>query len=103
MRDRVTVEAMTESQDAMGEVAQTWAALETVWADVQPRTGREFYTADKVHEDITHLVTIRHHATVDSSMRLKVDGRTLNIGTVLNMDGKRVRTQLLCTERKAGG
>ena len=102
LRQKVVIETKTESRDSYGQVDESWETLGSVWADVRPRSGSEFYAADQVHSNITHLVELRHHPGLTSSMRLRFDGRTLNVGAVMDIDGRRRRTQALCIEKKAG-
>ena len=42
LRHRVTIQQATETTDGFGGVTQAWATFATVWAAVEPLTGREY-------------------------------------------------------------
>jgi len=60
LRKRIAIEAATETQNARGEAVQAWAAEATVYAFIEPLSGRELFTAQQRAADVTHRVTIRY-------------------------------------------
>ena len=56
----VTIEAVTETQNARGEPVPSWAAEATVWARIEPLRGQELVTAQQRAANVTHKITMRY-------------------------------------------
>ena len=61
-RHRVTFETATITQDAYGEPDQTWTALCTSWALVQPMKGAELFSANQVQSDVDYRIVTRNRS-----------------------------------------
>lgn len=70
MSERVTFQAKSVTRNSLGEEVVTWADVATVWAEVRPLRGREFYAANQTQQvvDVRFMVRARAGLTVD--MRL---------------------------------
>ncbi len=95
---RVTIQAVTDTTDAGGGRAQTWAMLATVWARVEPLSGDERARAEQVAADLSHRVTVRYRDDVTPRHRLLYGSRVLKILAVRDADEKHERLELLCAE-----
>lgn len=60
MRDRVEIQALTETRSAHGGVTKTFATTDTVWGHVKFLKGREYFEADQVQSDVNVEILIRH-------------------------------------------
>lgn len=99
-RHRITLQTKTTTATSYSDAgAETWADTATVWAAIEPATGREFNMAAQTMSDVTHTVTIRHRAGVTRNMRVQYGTRTFAIKAVLNPDEANVILRLLCSER----
>ena len=98
LRHRVQIQSGTETADAVGQPVTTWATTRTVWAAIEPLTGREFQEAQRTDSDITHTVTIRGNIAADVEKRLLFGTRVLNIESVLDKDERGITKQLMCKE-----
>ncbi len=101
LRDRVVIQAnvaAADQADQYGEVVPQWSNVATVWAKVEEVGGRENWQADQVRPDRTITVTMRYYAGLTSKHRLLFGSRILNVGSVVNPDGKRREHLLSCTE-----
>ena len=107
LRKRVAIQQVTETRDAMGGVINTWATLATVWGDVRmvnsQRIAEDFVaSADRRVATAMHRVILRYGAagspTITPKMRLLVDGRTLEIESVGDTDGRQATLTVLCRE-----
>ena len=85
---RVTIEALTPSRSASGEVVESWGTLATVWARVLPISGREFYAAagDQMAHAETARFVVRWLAGVTPRDRLEYDGKTWNIRNIAELN-----------------
>lgn len=98
LRHRVIIQKATETRDAHGGITRTWADVSTVWASVEPLSGREFLDASQTEADISHRVRIRHYDDLTPSHRIVHGGRHLNIETIMNRDERDIELELMCKE-----
>lgn len=52
-----------------GETPREWQEIATVWAAVEPVSGREFIMSQATQSQVTARLVIRHRDDVDASMR----------------------------------
>jgi SPP1 family predicted phage head-tail adaptor len=93
---RVTIQASTTSRNSYGEEVLTWVSLGTIWAKRVYKTSREFWSVQKVNEEITDLFIIRHRHGVRPDMRLVHEGRIYNIIGANDPDGTRQELHIIC-------
>lgn len=96
MRERVTIEQETATPDGYGGYANTWATVATVWAKVEPLSGREQIEADKLQGVVNTRVTIRYRSDVVPGMRLVWGSRNYNIRAVISEEERDRFLQLTC-------
>ena len=53
--------------------------MATVWAAVDPVSGREYYAAEQAQSEVTHKVRLRYRAGVTPGMRVLLGQRRLHI------------------------
>jgi SPP1 family predicted phage head-tail adaptor len=95
---RVALKTATETQDDYGDVVSGWATIATVWGEVVDLSGREYFAAQQVNAEVTTRMRIRYLAGVTPKMRGVVNGRTLEILSVLEPEGRRRELHLMCKE-----
>jgi SPP1 family predicted phage head-tail adaptor len=101
VRVRVTIQRPVEgSADALGGKPVTWSSVVTVSATILPENGREFYRAQQVIAELTHVVKIRYRSGIDQTLRLKLGKRILKIASVVNVDEAGRELMLHCVEQK---
>lgn len=69
LRQRVTIQEPNDTRDALGGLVAGWSDVATVWAKVEPVSGREIVEADAVEARITHRVVIRWRDGLRTDMR----------------------------------
>lgn len=88
LRNRVVVQSTSVTLDASGAPEDTWSAVGTRWAQVEPLTGREAFEARSLHSDVDHRITMRYDATVGAATpkhRLLWGSRAFDILSVVNV------------------
>ena len=75
-----------------------WKVVASVWAQVTPLSGREFWRSQQVQSDITHEVVIRYRPDVRHNQRIRYGDRTLNIESVIDTEEAGVELRLMCKE-----
>lgn len=69
-----------------------------VYASVVMLSGLELIRAQKVCPEASVEVRIRYHADVRENHQIIWQGKTLNIGSINNVDGRNREQIILCTE-----
>lgn len=70
LRHRITLQSSTESKDSFGGASKTWAAVGTVWAAVEPLSGREYFDARQQEASVDTRITVRWRDGVEPKMRV---------------------------------
>lgn len=100
---RVTLQQRSSAQDSFGEPVASWTDVMTLWAGIQPLSGRELELAQKLASEVTHRITVRYQASladtrVVAGMRALYKGRVFNIQAVMNEDEANVLIHLMAGE-----
>lgn len=84
LRERITIEQVTETQSSSGHPSQSWATLATVWAKVEYKiTGTdEDVIAGKKTAVNTTIFTIRKENAINEKMRISYDGSYYDIEAI---------------------
>lgn len=57
---RIILQQRSTAQDTFGQQSTTWTDFATVWAKVEPLSGREQMAAQAMQSSVTHQITIRY-------------------------------------------
>lgn len=100
---RIRIQQPTAVKDALGAPTQTWTDVATVWADIQPISGREARIADRMAAVVSHQITVRHRSEFNdpkwvAQMRVLYRARVFSIHAALNEDEANVAVMLLASE-----
>lgn len=96
----VTIMQPVKGTDTRGDKPITYTAWKRVWCSIEPLAGREMQFAQQMHGNVTHKVGMRHLAGVNKSMQLLWNGRTFQMGPVLDIDTAQFEMQFYATERR---
>ncbi|WP_096224897.1 phage head closure protein [Geobacillus sp. FJAT-46040] len=98
LRHRITIQQKTRVQNEYGEEIADWVDVASVWASVNPISGREFFAAEAVNSEVTHKINMRYRSGITPDMRVKFKERYFQIIAVMNLQEKNAELQLLCKE-----
>lgn len=98
LRHRITLQKQINSVNNYGATVTTWRNVATVWADVRPLSGREYFSAQQVQSEVTTQIWIRYRQGIDPTMRIKFGKRLFAIVSVINAQERNITLQLLCKE-----
>lgn len=77
---RITIERPTVSRGETGGHEETWAVLDTLWANVRDLSGRETFSAQAAGSRVSKVVTLRWRSDITADMRVRfADGTTARI------------------------
>jgi len=101
LRHRITIERATLTQNAFGEQVQTWATLATVWARVEPITGKERFAALQTQSDVDSRILCRYYSTLAAlaaNDRITWGSKTYDIRSVVNTEERNKELQIFATQ-----
>jgi len=91
---RITFRRPTFIQNEFGEAEASWEDVTTVWAEVKPLRGREYFAAQQVNSEVTTRFRIRYLSGVDTRWRILHDGLEYDIFSVAEI-GRREGLEIL--------
>ena len=98
LRELIEVQKPQETQNALGEVTQTWVTFATRYASVKTLSSKQAINAMQQGLNITHKIKLRTLEGLNDSYRIRWRERTLQIVSLLQYENYTV-TELLCDER----
>lgn len=97
---RVVLQRATSALDEYNSPVQDWQPVGTYWALVEPLQGREQYYAQQVLPLSNYKITMRQVCPVFDTDRFSWQGLTLNIGSVVPVDGRREFFEIMAIARQ---
>ena len=98
LKHRITFQIYTHEKNEYGEVEDQWEDVKTVWAEIKPVSGQQFFAAKQINSEITHNVYIRYRNDLKPSMRIRFKGRTFEILYIMNVNEGNQLMQIYCKE-----
>ena len=100
LRHRVEIIVPDNSQDGSGGIdPDAGTTLATVWASIEPVSGRELQGAQQIVSQVTHKITIRWLDGVQALQRVNFEDRVFQIQYIQNPNETHKMLILLCIER----
>ncbi len=100
MRHRITFQQPIKTPDGYKGQTVQWQNVATVWASVEPLTGREYFYSHQIKAELTHRVRIRYREGITEKMRIKHRERVLAIESILDLKEEHKTIEILCREEK---
>ena len=100
---RIKIQCPSTIKDSVGAPCRSWLDVATVWADIQPLSGKEAVIANRISAELSHQIIVRYQSLFDNpqqvaQMRVLYKARIFNIHSALNEDEKRTQIILLASE-----
>ena len=102
LRHRVTLQMPISATNVRGEKIKNWVDYRTVWARIQPTSGRDFLDVHQTESETTATITMRCISGVKSYMRIKYRDRYYEIVHPINTDEQDRQLQILVRELEGG-
>jgi SPP1 family predicted phage head-tail adaptor len=99
LRHRVVVQTKTETPDGQGGFTAAWTDGASIWVSIEPANGYERYQAMQMQTPITHKITARYNASINTACRLKFGDRILWVVEVLNVEERNRYLKIKAIER----
>ena len=102
MRHRVTFQSFSGVVDSFGDPLQgddsQWADVTTLWAAIDPVSGKEFYAAQQSQSEVSHKVRCRFRSGLTTAMRIKYGSRLFKILSVIDWEERHESLLIMCKE-----
>lgn len=103
MNRRITLQYQNGwDMDDEGNAVPKWDDFATVWANIRPLRGREYFEAAAVNAETTVKMLIRYRPGITPDMQVVYNGKIYNIQAVIDVYEGRQRLELMCKEVQAG-
>lgn len=96
LRERVTLRTRAQGVDALGQESQAWTDVATVWAQVLPVRGREYFAAAQMQSPTDVRMVIRWRSDVNPQMQAVWNGQPHDIVSVIDPGARRQVLELMC-------
>lgn len=101
MRHRITFQEPVKTPDGYKGHTVNWKDVVTVWASVEPLSGREYFYSHQIKNEISHRVRVRYRTDLRLEMRIKLsEDRALAIESIIDLQERHEMLELLCMEEK---
>jgi SPP1 family predicted phage head-tail adaptor len=97
LRQRITIQRKTHTQNALGEPVVVWTKVATVWTERKTLRGREFDSAGTEQAEYMNVYTLRYRDDISEEMQVIDEGQAHNIRQVLDIDGRKRMLELRAT------
>lgn len=98
LRHRIELQHRSQGKATTGEVTETFATYDTVWAAVEPMRGAEAITAQEQKGQAWFKITIRYNAAVLITDRIVHRGRVFEVNYGPDFQERNIFQELTCTE-----
>ena len=98
LRHRVTLQRKEITEDALKQQSEVWTDIATVWARIEPLSGREYFAARQENADISVKIIIRYLPGITTDSRAVFDGRVFEALSVVNPEERCESLILMCRE-----
>jgi SPP1 family predicted phage head-tail adaptor len=98
LRHRVILQTPTITANSYGEPIETFVNTATIWASVEPLSGRDYFKSMKDNAEITHKVTIRYRSDIKPTLRFLFGTRVFDILYFTLPDNRNISVECWCRE-----
>ena len=100
LRQRITIQSKddSQSQNAYGEETPTYTNWATVWAEIEPLTGREFLDGKQITAEVTTRIKIRHRSGILPEWRVMFGSIYYDIQSIIHVEEREREIHLMCQE-----
>ena len=102
LRHKITFQSFAGQMDTFGDPLQAddsnWKDEATVWAAIDPISGKEFYAAQQSQSEVSHKVRCRYRSGLTTAMRIMFGSRKFKIISIINWEERGESLLIMCKE-----
>lgn len=102
MRERLVIEDLAKVKNATGGFEVTWSTFATVSAKVKPKHAKEQLIAQRIDSAEMYELTIRYLEGLEERMRIQWRGKTLQIKSLIILEGRPEYHQMIAVKEGPG-
>ena len=95
---RIVIQSLAQTTTDGGEVSETASTFATVWAAIEPLSGREAWIAKQSQATTTHKITMLYMPGITPEMQAVYNSRTFKFDSVVNLDEANRHLMITATE-----
>lgn len=99
LNKRITLQRYLEQENEIGQTIVSLTDFKTVWASVEPISGKEYTDADRNNNQLTYRIYIRYIENVNTDMIVDYKGIKFKITACINPRMSNELIQLVCVEQ----
>jgi SPP1 family predicted phage head-tail adaptor len=101
LRHRITIQQHQTTQDEIGNNIESWVDWATVWANIRPISGREYFQAAATNAEDNVRINIRYRSGIDPlRMRVVYGNRVFDILSAIDLYERHREIEMVCRERR---
>lgn len=98
LRHRITIQSRHVARGTMGGESAKWVdVVQGIPASIEPLNGRELFTAQQVHSEVTVRIRMRYRPGIEAKMRAVYQGVVYSIQYAINPELLNSELQLMCS------
>lgn len=98
LRHRAILQKKEIAQDVLMQQSEIWINIATVWSAIEPVSGREYFAAKQINDELSAKITIRYRNYVTPDMRVVYDTRVFEILSIIDPGERHEALVLICRE-----
>ena len=99
LNKRITFLKLIPDVDEMGqEIEGAWQPFKTVWANIKPLRGREYWDAKKKSAEQNYKIITRYHDGITTDMCIQYKDKVMQIESIANVEEKGAMLEIQCYE-----
>lgn len=103
LNKRVTFQRRVTGRDEFGQPVEGWEDIATVWASVEPISGRELLAAQQVMGETTHRLRCRYRSGLTAANRALYKGRVFDLQPAINPREQNASLEIMAKEGVSNG
>jgi len=93
---RITIQTFSETMDNFGQEVKTFSTLDSVWANVVEKVGRESEEGEMIAATKKVEFIIRYRSDVNEEMRISYNSNTYKIQAIQSADARKAFLKIVC-------
>jgi SPP1 family predicted phage head-tail adaptor len=98
LRHRVTIQIPAKTKNDIGEWYETFATWVTVWASIEPNSGKTYFEGLQANSEVEGKIVIRYRTGVKPTMRVKYGNRYFKILSIVHPQERKKELDLMYKE-----
>lgn len=105
LRQRIELQSVTEELDDYGGSVKIWSTQATVWAQVMPLVGREYFLAQQIGSEINCKIRTRYRADLLPTPKWRIvhEGNEYDIVSIQHVEERHREWVFMCILRNQEG